>query len=153
MAGLAVFVMALGISARGEAKEGAYQVPVPARLADFARFTLAHVGEKVGDGRLDIYYTLPPEIVGEPGISIHLSGPLDENGFSRVVDSSNGSEGYCLKSEGAERTCLIRYPEIEVDADAAEKFLKQSFKASELDSRREVVQIFKDDPAGLLTIH
>ncbi len=129
---------------------GIYEVPVPAELADAARYGVAEVEWKVLDGVATLEYDLPLGLVGVP-LRVEFSGPLDTAGGTAALTGPVGTAdctltGTSISCHEVMRGLLPMTPDYAViEAAAATEY------AGPVDHRVQVAQTFASDPIGIVT--
>jgi hypothetical protein len=126
-----------------------YAVPVPAELADYAYYSNTKAVGSIKDKVLTVQYHLPQALVGKKAPCLVFTGKA-EAAFIQV--SGNHVYGVCMQSKEKPLTCLLRYPQLEIDEVSRDEAIKETYPADALTMRMEVGRLFHHDPAGILSL-
>jgi hypothetical protein len=140
----------IGFSASGE---GTYMVPTPNALSPQATFNLDEVSwSTTSDGRKKLRYKLPNDLVGAQSIVVEMEGVVASNSEFIPLSGSAGS-AQCMRSTTGV-TCLIRLPNLVVDATEASQYLDRKYSDDQLllAKRKSVAVIFQREPIGIVSI-
>jgi hypothetical protein len=121
-----------------------YEVPVPAELAAYARYTIDSVQWRERSGERRLEYSLPADLVGVEQ-RIQFSGRASETSpWSLRGDKLGTAE---CEQTGDEVVCRETLSGLRVDVAAVEARVD----AGELDpGRLDVARVFESDPIGIL---
>lgn len=122
-----------------------YEVPVSEELAPFATFAVPEYKRRLRPGKIEIEYTLPLELTGEP-LSLSFEGRMPQ----RMGDELNlrGPHGVmsCLRE-----ICVVEYRGLDLDFSKVRQHLEGlNLSAEELRGRLLVAEDFIRDPIGIL---
>jgi hypothetical protein len=140
----------ISLSVAKLAGAASYQVPVPHELLPYSQWDLAQKAEASIDGKkLSVRYKLPGDLVGNDHPGFAFSGNINS---SFVGVAGNGVSGYCMLAENKPLTCMLKYPEMAIDAAARDKALAENHTGEALIQRTKVARLFGADPAGILSV-
>ncbi len=127
-----------------------YQVPTPANLLTSAQWEITGNAEaKVNDGKLEVKYQLPEDLVGKEQSPISFSGVV-ESDFIKV--EGPGVHGFCMVAGNKPLTCMVKYPSLPIDLESRDSAINAHHKGEEALRRLEVAELFSADPAGILGV-
>ncbi len=126
-----------------------YSVPVPAKLLDFANYPDTKASGTMKEGVLSVEYFLPTALVGKKAPCLTFTGKA-ESAFIPV--SGKHVHGVCMLSKLKPMTCVLRYPELQIDEPSRDEAIKEAFTGETLMMRTEVGRLFHNDPAGILSL-
>lgn len=127
-----------------------YSTPVPPELASENTWFPITAEATLVNRDLTIRYQLPEDLVGKNQPGITARGKSTGGSFIQVL--GDDVEGVCMISNAKPLTCMLKYPDTIIDVPSRDEALKQHFQGTQFEARTKVARLFKNDPAGILSV-
>ena len=128
----------------------AYEVPVTdaPELVPYAHYEMAATVKTVGE-QWEFCYRLPEDLVGPdqkiPTIEFITTEKVNKNTYKV---KGRHTDGTC--TFGKKASCILKYHDLNLNAETTKAFLATKFSGIELEKRSEVAVRFAFDPEGIL---